>query len=333
MIFIDNEGITDPEINLALEEYALRNFGKDDDYLLFYINAPSIIIGRNQNTLEEINDDYVRNNGIKVVRRMSGGGAVYHDLGNLNFSFITEYKPENLHNFKKFTEPVIKVLQEMGVNAEMSGRNDILVEGRKISGNAQFSSGKRMFSHGTLLLNSDLNEVTNALNVKMSKIQSKGHKSVRSRVANIVEFLDEPIDVQEFRKMLLEGLFRDRDHFETYRLNEEEWKAVHALKDEKYGNWDWNFGRSPKFDIQRSKRFSVGEVDVRLNVQDGKINEIKIYGDFFGKESVSEIEELLVDTRYTPEDIEKALQSVDVQDYFGNIEKDEFLQLVYGEDE
>lgn len=333
MIFIDNEGITDPQINLALEEYALRNFGKDDDYLLFYINAPSIIIGRNQNTLEEINDDYVRKNNIKVVRRMSGGGAVYHDLGNLNFSFITEYKPENLHNFKKFTEPVIKVLNEMGVNAEMSGRNDILVDGRKISGNAQFSSGKRMFSHGTLLLNSDLNEVTNALNVKMSKIQSKGHKSVRSRVANIVEFMDAPIDVEEFRTKLLEGLFRDRETFETYRLSEEEWKAVHALKEEKYGNWDWNFGRSPKFDIQRSKRFAVGEVDVRINVQDGKINEVKIYGDFFGKESVSEIEELLVYTRYTPEDIEKALLNVDVKNYFGNIEKEEFLQLVYGEDE
>lgn len=333
MIFIDNEGITDPEINLALEEYALRNFGKDDDYLLFYINAPSIIIGRNQNTLEEINDDYVRKNNISVVRRMSGGGAVYHDLGNLNFSFITEYKPENLHNFKKFNQPVIRVLQEMGVNAEMSGRNDILVEGRKISGNAQFSSGKRMFSHGTLLLNSDLDEVTNALNVKMSKIQSKGHKSVRSRVANIVEFLDAPIGIEEFRTMLLEGLYKDRETFETYHLSEDEWKAVHALKEEKYGNWDWNFGRSPKFNIQRTKRFPVGEIDLRIDVHDGKINAIKIYGDFFGKESVTEIEELLMNTRYSPEDIEKVLQPVDVQNYFGNIQKEEFIQLVYGEDE
>jgi lipoate-protein ligase A len=333
MIFIDNEGITDPEINLALEEYALRNFGINDDYLLFYINAPSIIIGRNQNTLEEINDDYVRKNGIKVVRRMSGGGAVYHDLGNLNFSFITEYKPENLHNFKKFTTPVINVLQEMGVDAEMSGRNDILVEGRKISGNAQFSSGKRMFSHGTLLLDSDLDEVTNALNVKMSKIQSKGHKSVRSRVANIVEFLDAPIAVEEFRKRLLEGLYRDRENFETYQLTEEEWKAVHELKVEKYGNWDWNFGRSPKFNIQRTKRFSVGDIDLRIDVHEGKINAIKIYGDFFGKEPVSEIEELLVNTRYAPEDIEEVLLPIDVQSYFGNIQKEEFLQLVYGEDE
>jgi len=332
MIFIENEGITDPRINLALEEYALRNFGESEDYLLFYINGPSIIIGRNQNTLEEINDEYVRENGIHVVRRMSGGGAVYHDEGNLNFSFITNYKKENLHNFKKFTKPVIQVLKEMGVSAEMSGRNDILAEGRKISGNAQFSTGKRMFSHGTLLFNSDLEEVTRALDVKMSKIESKGHKSVRSRVANISEFLNKELSVSEFRQNLLDGLYRERDNFKTYHLTDDEWQAVHELKDEKYGNWDWNFGRSPDFNIQRSKRFPVGEIDLRLDVEKGHIQNLKIYGDFFGKEPVDEIEEMLKDVRYEPSDIEIALNGIDVREYFGDIEKAEFMELVYGED-
>ncbi|PKD44046.1 lipoate--protein ligase [Rhodohalobacter barkolensis] len=333
MIFIENEGITDPRINLALEEYALRNFGESEDYLLFYINGPSIIIGRNQNTLEEINDEYVRKNGIHVVRRMSGGGAVYHDHGNLNFSFITNYKKENLHNFKKFTKPVIHVLKEMGVDAEMSGRNDILAEGRKISGNAQFSTGKRMFSHGTLLFNSDLEEVTRALDVKMSKIESKGHKSVRSRVANISEFLNEELSVSEFRQSLLDGLYRERDHFETYHLTDDEWKAVQDLRDEKYGNWDWNFGRSPEFNIQRTKRFTVGEIDLRLDVEKGHIKNLKIYGDFFGKEPVDEIEKILKDVRYEPSDIEIALNGIDVTEYFGDVEKAEFLELVYGDDE
>jgi len=332
MIFIENEGITDPRINLALEEYALRNFGESEDYLLFYINGPSIIIGRNQNTLEEINDEYVRENGIHVVRRMSGGGAVYHDEGNLNFSFITNYKKENLHNFKKFTKPVIQVLKEMGVSAEMSGRNDILAEGRKISGNAQFSTGKRMFSHGTLLFNSDLEEVTRALDVKMSKIESKGHKSVRSRVANISEFLNKELSVSEFRQNLLDGLYRERDNFKTYHLTDDEWQAVHELKDEKYGNWDWNFGRSPDFNIQRSKRFPVGEIDLRLDVEKGHIQNLKIYGDFFGKEPVEEIEEMLKDVRYEPSDIEIALNGIDVREYFGDVEKAEFMELVYGED-
>ena len=333
MIFIENEGITDPRINLALEEYGLRNFGESDDYLLFYINGPSIIIGRNQNTLEEINDEYVRENGIHVVRRMSGGGAVYHDEGNLNFSFITNYKKENLHNFKKFTKPVIQVLKQMGVDAEMSGRNDILAEGRKISGNAQFSTGKRMFSHGTLLFNSDLEEVTRALDVKMSKIESKGHKSVRSRVANISEFLNDKLSVSEFRQRLLDGLYRERDNFETYHLTDDEWKAVHDLRDEKYGNWDWNFGRSPDFNIQRSKRFPVGEIDLRLDVEKGHIKNLKIYGDFFGREPVDEIEEMLKDVRYEPSDIEIALNGIEIQEYFGDVEKAEFLDLVYGEDE
>ena len=138
---------------------------------------------------------------------------------------------------------------------------------------------------------------------------------------------------EEFRKRLLEGLYRDRENFETYHLTEEEWKAVHDLKEEKYGNWDWNFGRSPKFNIQRTKRFSVGEIDLRIDVHEGKINAIKIYGDFFGKDPVIEIEELLVNTRYSPEDIEEVLLPIDVQSYFGNIEKEDFLQLVYGEDE
>lgn len=334
MIFIDNEGVHDPQINLALEEYVLRNFGESDDYLLFYVNKPSIIIGRNQNTLEEINDDYVRENGIHVVRRMSGGGAVYHDLGNLNFSFITNYRKENLNNFLKFNEPVIRILNEMGVPAEMSGRNDILANGKKISGNAQFSTMKRMFSHGTLLFNSDLGEVANALNVKMSKIQSKGHKSVRSRVANIIEFIDDKeLTLKTFRQKILEGLYRDRDTFDTYTLTGADWKEVQKLKEEKYGNWDWNFGKSPKFNIKRTRRFSAGEIDLRLDVQQGYIKNLKIYGDFFGKESVTDVENILQGVRYEPEDIASALKPVDIKTYFGDIEKSDFLNLVYGNDE
>lgn len=333
MIFIHNENNTDPHINLALEEYALRNFDFGHDYLLFYINEPSIIIGRNQNTLEEINHEYVEENGIHVVRRISGGGAVYHDTGNLNFSFITNYDKKSLNNFKKFTAPVIRVLNTMGVDAELSGRNDIVVEGRKISGNAQFSSVKRMFSHGTLLFDSDLSEVTNALDVKMSKIESKGHKSVRSRVANISEFLDTPMETREFRAKLLEGLYQDRNEFETYHLTDQEWDEVHALKDEKYGNWEWNFGQSPKFNIQRTRRFDVGEIDLRLDVEDGHIENLKIYGDFFGKEPVEQLEDRLQGARYRRDDIEELLKPVDVEQYFGAVPKSEFIELVYGSDE
>lgn len=166
MLFIDNKGITDPRINLAIEEYALKNLDINETYLLFYINEPSIIIGKNQNTIEEINTKYVEENGIHIVRRLSGGGAVYHDLGNLNFSFITKDDGDSFHNFLKFTEPVTAALKNLGVNAELSGRNDIVVEGRKISGNAQFSTKGRMFSHGTLLFDSEIESVVSALKCK-----------------------------------------------------------------------------------------------------------------------------------------------------------------------
>lgn len=332
MIFLENEGITNPKLNLALEEYALRNFSGDTDYLLFYINEPSIIIGRNQNTLEEVNIDYVKENNIHVVRRISGGGAVYHDFGNLNFSFLTNHDVKSLNNFKKFTAPVIKVLKTLGLDAELKGRNDIEVDDKKISGTAQFSTGKRMVSHGTLLLDTDLGEVANALNVKMSKIQSKGHKSVRSRVANISEFLKEPLSIESFRSLLLEGLNDASEPFETYRLTAEEWEGVHDLKKEKYDTWDWNFGKSPKFNVQLSKRFAVGEIDIRIFVEKGHIEDFKIFGDFFGKEPVENIESLLKGVRYEKADISKALSEIEVKDYFGDLPKEDFLDLIYGND-
>ncbi|WP_179019315.1 lipoate--protein ligase [Winogradskyella forsetii] len=332
MIFIDNEGHTNPKLNLALEEYALRHFDTSTDYLLFYINEPSIIIGRNQNTLEEINQDYIEANNIHVVRRISGGGAVYHDLGNLNFSFITNHDGKSISNFKKFTAPVIRVLNAMGVAAELKGRNDILVDEKKISGTAQFSTGKRMISHGTLLFNTEMSEVVKALQVKMSKIQSKGHKSVRSRVANISDFLERPISMSDFKKQLLIGLYEASEPFETYKLTEAEWKAVHELKAEKYDLWDWNFGRSPKFNIQRNKRFPIGEIDLRIFVEKGHISDFKIFGDFFGRQPVSEIEDLLIGVPYDKHEINKKLENVSIQNYFGKLEKSEFLDLVYGND-
>ncbi|OCA84333.1 lipoate--protein ligase [Bacillus sp. FJAT-27225] len=329
MLFIDNKGITDPRINLAIEEYALKNLDINETYLLFYINGPSIIIGKNQNTVEEINTDYVEANGIHVVRRLSGGGAVYHDLGNLNFSFITKDDGESFHNFKKFTEPVVAALHRLGVNAELSGRNDIVVEGRKISGNAMFSTRGRMFSHGTLMLDSEIDAVVSALKVKKEKIESKGIKSIRSRVANISEFLDRKITMDEFRSLLLNYIFDGAESIPEYKLTDSDWEKIHQLSEERYQNWDWNYGKSPKFNLQRSHRFPVGSIDLRLEVNKGRIEDCKIYGDFFGVGDVSEIEEKLKGIRYERSEIEKVLQDVDIKHYFGNVTKEEFIGLVY----
>ena len=329
MLFIDNKGITDPRINLAIEEYALKNLDINETYLLFYINEPSIIIGKNQNTIEEINTEYVENNGIHVVRRLSGGGAVYHDLGNLNFSFITKDDGESFHNFRKFTEPVVAALQKLGVNAELSGRNDLEVEGRKVSGNAQFSTKGRMFSHGTLLFDSEMDHVVSALKVKKDKIESKGIKSIRSRVANISEFLSDELSIEEFRAIILKNIFEGQEDIPEYVLTDEDWEKIHQLSKERYQNWDWNYGKSPKFNLQHSHRFPVGSIDVRLEVDKGAIENCKIYGDFFGVGDVSEIEDKLKGCRYEKAEIEQALADVEIKHYFGNITREDFINLIY----
>lgn len=331
MKFIDNKGITDPSINLALEEYVLQNFGEKDTYLLFYINKPSIIIGRNQNTIEEINTNYVDENGIKVVRRLSGGGAVYHDEGNLNFSFLTKDDGESFQNFAKFTKPMVEALNNLGVPAELQGRNDLAANGRKISGNAMFSTKGRMFSHGTLMLDSEIENVVSALNVKMEKIKSKGIKSIRSRVANISEFLDEKISMDEFKEMILRYIFdvEDVKDVPQYELTDEDWENVHQISKERYQNWDWNYGKSPKFNIQESHKFDGGLVDVRLDVKNGLIENCKIYGDFFGIGEVKDIEQKMIGVRHERKAIEDALADVDVPHYLGKISKEEFVNLLY----
>lgn len=319
----------DPAVNLALEEYCVRNLDVENEmYLLFYINKPSVIIGKHQNTIEEINKQFVDKNGIQVVRRISGGGAVYHDFGNLNFSFITKYSPEFFHNFEKFTKPLVETLREMGVEAELGGRNDIVVGGRKISGNAQFTNLKSMFSHGTLLFNSNLDDVVQALNVKMDKIESKGIKSVRSRVANISELLSESITIHDFKERITNSIFKEYESLPLYILTDSEWEKVHKLSEQKYRTWEWNFGRSPEFNIQKVNRFEFGQIDVRIFVKDGEIQEIKFYGDFLGYGDSEDIENKLKGVLFKDEEVESVLKNTDLKYYFGNIELKDFVKFI-----
>ncbi len=329
MLFVDTLQEHDPAVNLALEEHILRNARTDEDLLLFYINAPAVIIGRHQNAWEELNCAYVEQHGIQALRRLSGGGAVYHDLGNLNFSFITESRPENFRNFKKFTGPVIQALAALGVPAELSGRNDILVDGRKISGNAQYISKGRMVSHGTLLFNSDLSHVSDALNVQAGKITSKGIKSVRSRVANISEFLARPMEIEAFRAHLLAHIFDGSANPPEYLLSPEDWAGVRQLADERYRKWEWNYGHSPDFNVERRQRFENGEIDVRLDVQQGIIRCVKFYGDYFAEVEPDALEQKLVGVRYTREDIAEALKDEKIGRYFPGMDLKELSEFLF----
>ncbi|MGC6769489.1 lipoate--protein ligase [Enterococcus sp. LJL128] len=334
MIFVPNEN-NDPRINLAIETYLLKEKPLDEPILLFYINEPSIIIGRNQNTIEEINKEYVEEHGIHVVRRLSGGGAVYHDHGNLNFSFIMPDDGNSFRDFEKVTKPIIQALHELGVaGAELKGRNDLVIDGMKFSGNAMYATEGRMFAHGTLMFDSDIDEVVNALKVRKDKIESKGIKSIRSRVTNIKPFL--PADKQgmtteEFRQEILLKIFGvdSVDQVKTYVLNEKDWQRINQISEEYYRNWDWNYGKSPSFNLERRHRFPIGSIEVRMDVEEGAIKELKIYGDFFGLGEIKDVEEQLTGVKYDKAAIEKAVEKIDVKKYFGAIDKSEFVELLY----
>lgn len=331
MLFVDNGGEADARRNLALEEYLLRHGPAGEDLLLFYVNAPAVIVGRNQNTVEEVDPAVVAARGVTVVRRLSGGGAVYHDAGNLNFSVHTAHAPEHFNRYETFVRPVLDVLHALGVPAELGGRNDVTVGGRKVSGNAQFTTTRRMFSHGTLLVDADLDAVTAVLRPRPGKVESKGVKSVRSRVANLAEFAP-GLTVALLRGLILERLFGAADpaRVPAFPLGAAEWAAVDALVAAKYGNDAWTYGEDPPSDVARAVRTAAGELDVRLGVVGGRITAARVYGDFQGPRDVAEFERALVGAAYTREGVEAALAGVDVRDYFGAVARDEVVAIVAG---
>ncbi len=329
MKYIDNQDIMDATLNLAIEEYALNELDINENYLLFYSMKPTVIVGKNQNTVEEINMDYVREHHVDITRRLSGGGAVYNDEGDLSFSFITKDDGESFNNFKKFTDPVVRALHQMGVNAELLGRNDLLVDGKKISGNAQFSTKGRMFSHGTLMFDVNLENVAMALNPDAEKYQSKGIKSVRSRVTNIREHLSKDMNIKDFKRTLLNYIFEGEEGIEEYKLTQKDWDKIHRIAESRYRNWDWVYGKSPKFNMQHTHRFKAGRIDIRLEVKKGVIEGVAIYGDFFGVGDVEDIEKRLTGVKYDQEAIAEVLEKIDTMHYFGKIEKEEMLNMLF----
>lgn len=315
-----------PYYNFALEDYLL-NEAEEDDYVFFYIHKPSIIVGKYQNTIEEVNKDFIDDNNIIVARRLSGGGAVYHDHGNLNFSFVHKASKKDVNDFKKFTKPVVDALKDLGLNAHLSGRNDILIDDKKISGNAQYFTNNRLLHHGTLLYDSEMSNLVKSLKVRDLKIKSKGIKSVKSRVANIADFLNDTLPIEDFRDYLLKSFYKSKD-IEKYELDEKALTYIENKVKEQFSTWDWNWGKSPDYEIQKIEKFPFGILDTRIDVKDGKISKCKIYGDYFSKKDISNLEDSLIGLKYDKNELLKNQNVIKIDDYFTDFDFEEYINYL-----
>ena len=324
-VFYLETGSQDPCYNLAFEEYVLLH-RTDGDYLMLWQNDNTVVVGQNQNTAEEIDPDFVAAHGIRVVRRTTGGGAVYHDLGNLNYSFLTD--ADDALSTRRFTEPVTAALRGLGLDAEASGRNDILVSGCKVSGTARRLTAKRILHHGTLLFDSDLSMAAGALRADPAKFRSKSAKSVRSRIGNIRSFLPQDMTLEAFWAYLKTALAQQG--LEETALTAEELAAVQSLRDTKYASWDWNYGRSPAYETRDRRRFAGGTLEVCLTVKQGVIDDIRFYGDFLSLRELTPLCRALIGCPRRRGDVETVLGRFPLAEFFGSITAEEVSAAVCG---
>lgn len=324
MRFIHNTS-TDPAFNLAAEEWLLRH--TETDVFMLWRNAPAVIVGRNQNTSAEIDEDFARQRGIRVIRRLTGGGAVFHDLGNVNFTFIQLGQRTSL-DFHRFTRPILEALRALGIDCRFEGRNDLVIDGRKFSGNAQTIEKDRVLHHGTLLFSAEMADLSGVLKVNQAKYADKAVKSVRKRVTNISSHLKEPLSVEDFIAHVMRHVAAGIPGFRQDISSGEE-ADISALADAKYRTWEWNFGASPAYAFTRATRTAGGVVEVHLDVSRGIIAEARIFGDFFGVRPVEELERLLAGCAHERKAIEERLGRVHIGDYISGVEPQDVLHCFF----
>ena len=302
---------TDSAFNLALEEYVFENLSKDYNYFILWQNAKTVVVGRHQNTFNEVDEAFIRENNIRVVRRLSGGGAVYHDLGNLNFTFIQDAAGKE-PDLALFCNPVAQAIRTLGAEAQVNGRNDITVDGMKFSGNAQYVKYGRVMHHGTLLFDSQLEIAGKALRPDPDKIKAKGVASVRSRITNLKPLLAPGTTLESFRSALLHALF-ENEEMERYTLSDADIAAISALKESRYDTWQWNWGASPACDMRFSARIEgCGKLTFQFRIKKGMIEDATLFGDFFSAGDPQALARSFIGYPATPEGFREAAEKVDV---------------------
>lgn len=317
----------DPHYNMAFDEYCLESLPLDEPVFYLWQNKPSVIVGFNQEVNTEVNLEYLNRQGITLARRVTGGGAVYHDLGNLNYTIVG--RSENLErDYPEYAALMMKALQALGVPATLSGRNDILVEGKKVSGFAKRVCRNRLMVHGTLMFQVDVDVLTNVLNPSNSKLQSKGIASVRSRVANLCDYLPEIADIQTFKNRL-EAILSNNYSDTEYPLSEEDLANIQRLAAEKFATWEWNYGHSPKATLVHSARLACGTVEIYLTLIENRIASCRFGGDFLGNLPTSDIETALTNTPYEENAIRERLSQMDISRYFDRVVVDDLIKMMF----
>lgn len=318
---------TDPYYNMAFDEYCLESLPIDEPVFYLWQNRPAVIVGFNQEVNTEVNLEYLKQKGIALVRRVTGGGAVYHDLGNLNYTIVG--KSEDLErDYPEYASLMMKALQSLGIPATLSGRNDILVKGKKVSGFAKRVIRNRLMVHGTLMYRVDVDVLTNVLNPSATKLQSKGIASVRSRVANLCDYLPEVQDIQTFSNRLeeiLSGHYADAE----YQLTGEQLATIQKLADEKFAQWEWNYGRSPKATLTHSARLACGTVEVHLTLAENRIASCRFGGDFLGNLPASDVEKALQGVVFEADSIRSCLSQMKISHYFDGVVADDLVKLMF----
>jgi lipoate-protein ligase A len=314
---------TDPYFNLASEEVLLK--AREEEMFLLYRNRPSVVVGKHQNTLAEINLPFVMKHGILVARRISGGGTVFHDLGNLNYAFITTGKEGDLVDYRRYTLPLIEAMKRVGLDVKLGERHELLLGGKKISGTASHVYKNRVLHHGTLLFASEMEKLTSALRTKPEHFEDRAVKSVRSEVTNIADHLADRMDIGDFQKMIYRHILDTIDGAVSYHYSQKDLSEINRLKHSKFSSWEWNFGYSPKYQFNKLLRSGASAITLHMNVDRGVIREVSIEGDFSGTGEIRTLEELLTGTLHDPGILRLRLSGIRVADYIEGLGNEELL--------